>query len=452
VPLRLTLVLAAAAVAVAAPPGLLAQEPARIPIESYTLPNGLRVILVEDHSAQVVAIDVWYDVGSRNEQPGRTGFAHLFEHMMFQGSAHVGKGEHMQLVERAGGTLNGSTWDDRTTYFQVLPSNRLNLGLWLEADRMRSLAVTDSTLHNQREAVKEERRLRVDNQPYASALRSGIAMPFDSTTCFAYAHEGIGSMADLDAASVGDVRDFFRTYYVPNNATLAVVGDFDPREARSLIQQYFGDIPRGDAPSPVRCVQRLHTGLVRRQVHDPKANLPAVFHFYRVPEYRSDDTPAIELLATILGQGESSRLNRVLAREARAAVAAQAIANPTGGHRGGPGVFFALAVANQGVPADSLDALLSAQVLRLAADGVTAEELTKARNSVRSTIINQRQRVLDVAEAVQRAAMYFGRAEAVNEELQRYMRVSADDIRRVAREYLVPSNAVVLLVQPGGAQ
>jgi zinc protease len=427
-----------------------AQAPSKIPLESYTLPNGLKVVLAEDHSSQVVAVNVWYDVGSRNEQPGRTGFAHLFEHMMFQGSENVKKGEHMQLIERAGGNMNGSTWDDRTNYFQVLPSNRLNLGLWLEADRMRSLAVTDSNFHNQRETVKEERRLRVDNQPYAGALRTGIFLPFDSTTCFAYAHEGIGSMADLDAATTEDVRKFFELYYTPNNATLTVVGDFNPAEAKALIQRYFGDIPRGQTPPPVQCRQPFNTGLVRRTVQDAKANLPAVFQFYRIPEYRHEDMPAVELLATILGQGESSRLNRVLARDTKAAVAAQAIANPSGGHRGGPGVFFALAIANQGVGADSIDVLLSQQIARLATEGVTDEELQKARNAYRSSTIRERQRALSLAEAIQQANMYFGTPEAINSDLERYMRVTRDDIRRVASTYLRPENAVILRVVPAG--
>lgn len=427
-----------------------AQDPGRIPLETYTLPNGLRVVLAEDHSAQVVAVNVWYDVGSRNEQPGRTGFAHLFEHMMFQGSANVKKGEHMQLIERAGGNMNGSTWDDRTNYYQVMPSNRMNLGLWMEADRMRSLAVTDSNFINQRETVKEERRLRVDNQPYAGALRTGIFLPFDSTGCFAYAHEGIGSMADLDAAKTEDVRAFFKLYYTPNNATLVLVGDFDPREAKALIEQYFGGIPRGETPPPVRCQQAFNTGIVRRRVPDAKANLPAVFQFYRIPEYKHDDTPALELLTTILGQGESSRLNRVLARDTKAAVAAQAIANPSGGHRGGPGVLMTLAIANQGVGADSLDVLLGAQIAKLSAEGVTEAELVKAKNSYRSTTINERQRAMDLAEAIHRANMYFGTPEAINSDMDRYMRVTLDDLRRVARMYLQPQNSVVLLVIPGG--
>jgi predicted Zn-dependent peptidase len=449
--MRSTIPPVALALALATGTAGLASAQGRMSIETYTLPNGLKVVLAEDHSAQVVAVDMWYNVGGRNEQKGRTGFAHLFEHMMFQGSANVKKGEHMQLVERAGGNMNGSTWDDRTNYYQVMPSNRLNLGLWLEADRLRSLAVTDSTLNNQREAVKEERRLRVDNQPYAGALQRGLTLPFDSTTCFAYAHELIGSMDDLNAATTADVHAFFKLYYAPNNATLTVVGDFQPPEAKALIEQYFGGIPRGETPPAVRCDQRMNTGTVRRRVPDAKANLPAVFQLYRIPEYQSDDMPAIELLATILGQGESSRLNRVLARDTKAAVAAQALANPSGGHRGGPGIFFALAIANQGVTADSIDVLLAAQIARLSAEGVTEAELTKAKNSYRASTINERQRALDVAEALQRANLYFGDPNVINSDLDRYMKVTVEDIRRVARAYLVPDNAVVLLVVPGGA-
>ena len=222
-----------------------AQAPATVAIESYTLPNGLKVHLVEDHSAQVVAVNVWYDVGSRNEREGRTGFAHLFEHMMFQGSANVKKAEHFQLVERAGGQMNGSTQPDRTNYFEVVPSNRLNLALWLEADRMRSLAVTAENLKNQQEAVKEERRLRVDNQPYSAGLVDSLPTIFDRATCFAYAHSIIGSMDDLNAATVADVKAFFDLYYAPNNATLVITGDFQPAEARRLVRDYFGGIPRG---------------------------------------------------------------------------------------------------------------------------------------------------------------------------------------------------------------
>src|SRR5437667_2790845 len=269
---RPSLLLAVGLVALA--PAQLAAQAGRISYESFALPNGLRVVYSEDHSTPIVTVDLWYRVGSRNERPGRGGFAHLFEHMMFQGSAHVKKAEHFQLVERAGGAVNGSTAEDRTNFYEELPSNRLNLGLWLEADRMRSLAITDSNFINQREAVKEERRLRVDNQPYSGAIFEGMYALADSATCFSYAHSIIGSIADLNAARTADVKAFFDLYYAPNNATLTVVGDFQPEEAKALIREYFADIPRGQSPPPVTCEARFGAGAIRRDWPDSKAHLP----------------------------------------------------------------------------------------------------------------------------------------------------------------------------------
>src|SRR5216117_4229103 len=264
-------------------PGTLAGQAGmsgRIAFEQFTLPNGLRVIFSPDHSTPIVTVDVWYEVGSRNERPGRSGFAHLFEHMMFEGSAHVKKSEHGQLVERAGGNYNGSTAEDRTNYWETVPSNRLNLALWLEADRMRSLAITEQNFENQRETVKEERRLRVDNQPYSPAFIDGMTWPFDSAACFAYAHTVIGSIDDLNAAQLSDVRAFFDTYYAPNNATLVVVGDFKPLELRRYVNQYYAGIPSHPAPPAVRCSSRLSPGVERREVTDAHANLPAVLRIY----------------------------------------------------------------------------------------------------------------------------------------------------------------------------
>jgi zinc protease len=429
-----------------------AQDPGRVKYEQYTLPNGLTVVLSEEHSAQVVAVTMYYDVGSRNERAGRTGFAHLFEHVMFQGSANVKKMEHIQLVQRAGGQVNGTTNEDRTYYYEVLPSNRLNLGLWLEADRMRSLNVTDSTFENQRQAVKEERRLKVDNQPYSRAFFEDEYGTADTATCFPYAHSIIGSMADLDAARTPDVQEFFRQYYAPNNAVLTVVGDFDTAEAKRMVEQYFGSIPRGPArPAEQPCQARFNAGARRRDLVDPKATLPATFRVYAVPAYEHPDTPALSLLATILGQGESSRLNRVLARETRAAVGTQTYLNPFGPRRG-PGVFLAFAIANQGVAVDSVDRLLAAQVARLGAEGVDAAELEKAKNSFRAGVINQRQQALNLADALQTARMFLGTPDAINTDLDRYMKVTLDDIRRVARTYLVPDNSLTLLYKtPGGA-
>ncbi len=432
--------------ALAAAPSLFAQAPAPISVDSYTLSNGLKVVLAEDHAAQVATVNVWYNVGSRNENPGRTGFAHLFEHMMFQGSANVKKGEHMSLVQQAGGDMNGSTADDRTNYYQTLPSNRLNLGLWLEADRMRSLAITKENFENQRETVKEERRLRIDNQPYTGAFLQGITSVFDGKSCFGYAHETIGSMDDLNAATLGDVQAFFDTYYVPNNATLVVTGDFQVAETKALIEQYFGGIPRRADPPAVTCDQPFNGGQQRKSVTDSKANLPALLMLWRIPENNNADSPALEFLATILGTGESSRLNRSVVRDAKAAVAAQALAGL--GPRRGPNVFGALVIANQGITTDSLESLVSREVANVVINGVSAEELEKAKNAYRAQRIATLQTTMGRAEALHAAAMFRGDPKLVNAELDRFMSVTSGDIKRVAAKYLRPENSVITLIKP----
>jgi len=432
-----------------------APTPAAVPaatirFERYQLPNGLTVVLAPDRAAQVATVDVWYDVGARNERRGHTGFAHLFEHMMFQGSAHVKKGEYIELVQRAGGNLDGSTAADRTNYFESLPSNRVNLGLWLEADRMRSLAITPENLANQKEAVKEEKRLRVDNQPYVGSVQNAFTGAYDSTTCFAYGHTLIGSMDDLNAATVDDVRQFFKTYYAPNNATLVITGNFDPAQARRLVTQYYADIPRVAPAPPVRCDQPLNPGLSRRAVTDTKAPLPAVLASWRIPEYKSADVPALTLLSTIMGQGESSRLNVAAVRQARAAVAVQAFLNPLGPTRG-PGLFVLLGIANQGVRPDSVERIILAEVSRVARDGITEPELTKAKNAFVAGRIGALQTALGRAEAIHTAYTFFGDPGAVNTDLARYQAVSAADVQRVARQYLVPENSVLTLITPPAA-
>jgi len=436
-------------------PGTLAGQAGmsgRIAFEQFTLPNGLRVIFSPDHSTPIVTVDVWYEVGSRNERRGRSGFAHLFEHMMFEGSAHVKKSEHGQLVERAGGNYNGSTAEDRTNYWETVPSNRLNLALWLEADRMRSLAITEQNFENQRQAVKEERRLRVDNQPYSAAFTDGLTWPFDSTSCFPYAHTVIGSMADLDGAKLPDVQAFFDTYYAPNNATLVVVGDFSPIELRRLVNEYFAGVPSHAAPEAPRCDASTAAakGPQRRDVHDAQANLDLVMRLYRIPEHRAADTPALEILNIILGQGESSRLNVSVVRREKAAVGAGAILNPYGS-RNGPGVLAAYGIVNQGVSAERLDSLLGLQLDSIRANGITADELDKAKNVLRAGFIDNRETTLGKAEELHHYLTFHASIDEINTDLDHLVAVTSDDVKRVANTYLAPANLTLLIVRPGAA-
>ncbi|HMJ58049.1 MAG TPA: pitrilysin family protein [Gemmatimonadales bacterium] len=439
--MRMLLLLALLPTAVAAQGG-------QISYEQFTLPNGLRVIYSEDRSTPVVSVDVWYSVGSRNERVGRSGFAHLFEHMMFQGSANVKKAEHFQLVQRAGGTLNGSTQEDRTNYFETIPSNRLNLALWLEADRMRSLAITQENFENQRETVKEERRLGVDNRPYAAAFTDGLAWPYDSTGCFAYAHTVIGSMDDLNGARLPDVQAFFDTYYAPNNATLVVVGDFNPAELRRLVNAYFAGIPSHPAPEAVRCAWKVGGGARRREVRDAQANLDAALRFYRVPEHRNADTPALELLNLILGSGESSRLNVAIVRREKAALGTGTFVSP-GGSRNGPGVWVAFGIVNQGVSVDHLDSLIGQQLDSIRANGVTAEELEKAKNILRAGFIDNRETTLGKAEELHHYLLFHDSLDDINTDLARILAVTSDDLKRVANTYLDPANLLLVIVRAG---
>jgi len=443
---------AAAALALLGAAGAAAQAPAaagRVQFEDYKLPNGLRVLLAPDPASPVVAVDVWYAVGSRDERPGRTGFAHLFEHLMFQGSANVGKGEHFQLVERAGGAnYNGTTATDRTNYYQVLPANRLNLGLWLEADRMRSLAVTPENFANQREVVKEEKRQRVDNAAYFGALR---AMLNDSTYsprgCFGYAHSTIGSMDDLNAATVEDARAFHDLFYRPNNATLTITGGFDPAEAKRMVQEYFGSIPTGAAPPRNSCTEPFARLPVRYTFNDANAQLPAIVAVYGLPPAASPDMAALELLNVVLSGGESSRLYERLVKRERAA--SQLI--PFVDERQGPSVALYWIVANQGVSADRLQALLEEEIARVRDQGVTAEELEKAKNQLRASVVLERQTALGVAEALQTAALNHGDPGFINRSLDAALAATPADLQRVARQYYATTNRALAVVQPAGA-
>ncbi len=439
--------LAAAALAAAPAPGHGQAAPGiSVPMETYALDNGLRVVLAPDRQTPVVAVSLWYDVGSRNERPGRTGFAHLFEHMMFEGSGNVPKGEHIRLLQQAGATnLNASTSEDRTNYYAVVPPDRLNLVLWLESDRMRSLEVTAAQLANQQEIVKEERRLRVDNAPYTAAfLRTLYDAAYDREGCYAYSHDVIGSMDDLNAAEIADVQDFFRTYYAPNNATLTLVGDFDPAQARALIEEYFAGIPAAAPAPPVACEQPFRHLPARDTVRDPNATLPAFMSAHGLVPAGHPDSYALSVLSRIMAGGESSRLHQRLVSRER--VAATVVMNPE--LRRGPGVLLTYAIANQGVELGRIEALLAEELARVQGEGVSDAELERARNQFRANFVRGLQTAAGKAEALQRHSLFLGDPRRIETELDRYLAVTRADVQRVARQYLVPDNRAVVLVVP----
>lgn len=426
-----------------------AQADGAFAFEEFHLDNGLHVILAPDEGSTAVAVNLWYNAGSRNEPPGRSGFAHLFEHLMFQGSENVEPGRHFQLVERAGGSLNASITEDRTNFFQTVPPDRLNLALWLEADRMRSLRITPETLQRETEVVKEERRERFDNAPYGSSqLQATYYAAYDSASCFGYAHSVIGSMEDLDAAELSDVQDFFDLYYTPGNATLTVVGAFDPIETRGLVDEYFGAIPGGPDPAMARCEEPFSHLPTEREIRDPNAQLPALWISYGVVERDHPDAPALGVLGQILGAGQSSRLHRRLVREEQAALQASSISIP----RLGPGIFQVIVVANQGVESERLLELVDEEIARIRDEDVTESELERARNQVRSGAIFSRQTVMGRAEALQSANHFHGTPAAIVTTVTAVEAVTAEDVRRVAREYLHPDNRAVIITRPGSQE
>jgi zinc protease len=424
-----------------------AQQPGEIVFENYELENGLRVLLAPDAGSTAVEVSVWYDAGSRREPPGRSGFAHLFEHLMFQGSENLPPGEHSRLVTRAGGVNNAYLIVDNTSYFQTLPPDRYNLGLWLEAERMRALRITEENMRREIEVVKEERRSSYENSPYGMArLEAWFYAPYDSTGCFAYAHSQIGSPQDLDAATLDDVQRFFDTYYNPNNATLVVVGAFEPAEARALIQQYFGPMPRGPTPPPIECREPFRHLPVRRTLEDANATLPAVMHTYGTVPARHPDADALNLVVSILTDGESSRFHRRLVRDEQAALSASGFT----WERLGPGLVWMIAVANQGVEVARIETLLDEELERVRREGVTQAELDKARNNYRASQIRERQTVGGRAEALQWHNHYLGDPAAIRARMERLMALTVEDLRRVANTYLVSDNRAIVITHPAG--
>ncbi len=415
-----------------------------IPIDTFTLANGLRVIVSEDHSTPLVAVEMWYHVGSAVEAPGRSGFAHLFEHMLFEDTEHMADGEFGRLIHRAGGIYNGATDADRTSFNEVLPSNRLNLALWSHAERMARLRLGADDFETQRDVVQEERRLRFDNQPYALSQLTVDSIAFRDYA--PYRNPVIGSMADIEAATVDDARDFYRRWYAPNHAILAVVGDVDPAGVREMVEEYFGAIPAGDGlptlPEPPAAPRT--DGERRRIEAAPLARLPLLWVAFNVPPADHPDHYPLALATQLLATGESSRLRRRLVSETGAAldVVAQVI------RRRGPGLVLVGVAPNQGVDVAEVERLVTEELDRLGQSDASLDELEAARNQILTGAITQRLTAQGKAELLQRYALHYGSPFRVNEELAHFDDVTVADVRRVAATYFVVDNRTVVVAQP----
>jgi len=408
------------------------------------LKNGLRVLIAEDHNAPVFSVAISYNVGSRDERPGRTGFAHLFEHMMFKGSENVGPGEHFMLIFGSGGSMNGTTDQDRTLYYDTLPANQLDLALFLEADRMRSLDITQANLDNQRNAVQEERRSGVDNQPYGKTFEAIDALAYKN---FAYSHSVIGSMTDLNAASVADVAAFFRTYYAPNNAVMAIVGDIKSGETITKVRQYFEPIPMQPAPTPVDMTEPAQTEERRQTIDDPLARLPRIDISFHTPPSDSPDDDAIGVLASVLSNGRSSRMYESLVHQKQLTSNVSCFnTSPRG-----PGLFRVSATALPGKAMADVEAAIYVELEKVKSDAIAPWEMEKARNSVKRGVVGGMTSSLNRAVQLSQDALFYNDPNRINTRVERVNKVTAADVQRVAAKYLTPTNRSVVITNPKAA-
>ena len=435
--------LAVAAVAIVVPLQA-AVHPPKLEYQMQTLPNGLRVILSEDHSTPIVHLSVWYHVGSRNEKAGRTGFAHLFEHMMFKGSKNVQPESHTSLIAGIGGRSNAYTQEDATVFWETLPSQYLPLALWLEADRMATLRIDRAAFEKEVEVVKEERRLRVDNQPYGRLNEILFDKAF---TTHPYKHPTIGSLKDLESASIDDVRDFHNTYYVPENAVVTVVGDFDSAQAMQLVTQYFGRVPKAARPVPRDIPKEPEQTQERRAVVQEEWPLPAVIVAYHVAYDGHPDSYPLHLTSKILFDGESARITRELVYDKRIAVAAFGSANILED----PNLFYAVAIVPAGQSLEAVEQALIAEFDGLKTTPVTDRDVERAKNQFMRDYIIGRESNEQKALHLAHAAVIHNDITRADAEIEVFEKLAPADIQRVARSYFTANNRTVVYIQPKGA-
>ena len=419
-----------------------AVRPPKLQYRIATLSNGLTVVLSEDHSTPIVHVQLWYHVGSKNERPGRTGFAHLFEHMMFKGSKNVEPEGHPSYISTVGGQSNAYTDEDATVFWETVPSQYLPLVLWLESDRLASLRIDDKAFRNEREVVKEERRMRIENQPYG---RLQEIISDQAFTVHPYKHPVIGSMKDLEAASIDDVRDFFHTYYVPNNATAVVVGDFDTKEAVGLVEQYLGRVPKSSAPVPRDIPKEPPQTKEKRVTLHEEWPLPAVVVAYHITYDGHPDSYPLHVASKILSDGQSSRIYRRLVYEKGIALAAFGGGNIIEQ----PNLFFAVAIVQPGHTTDEAANALIAELDRLRNEPISEQELQQAKNQFARDYILGRESVKDKAEVLGHAAVIHDDLKTADGEFDIFENITTADVQRVARTYFTPENRLVLTVLPG---
>jgi zinc protease len=439
---RIRLAAASAAMILSGAALVAAVRPPRMPYELQTLANGLTLVLLEDHSTPIVHAQLWYHVGSKDERPGRTGFAHLFEHMMFKGSKNVSPEQHASAVSAVGGMSNAYTTDDVTVFWETVPAQYLPLVLWLEADRMASLKIDKDTFNREREVVKEERRMRVENQPYGRLSEIIYEQTFSAHP---YRHTTIGSMVDLEAASVDDVREFYRTYYVPKNATLALVGDFDPKQAASLVNEYLGRVPPSDRPIPRDRPAEPEQTQERRVTLREAWPLPVVVVAHHVTYDGHPDSYPLHIAAKILSDGQSSRIYRRLVYEQGCALAAFGGANIVED----PSLFFAVGVVQPGHSTDEVEAGLVAELDRLRAGPVSARELERAKNQfARDYIIGRESNQEKASQLAHAVVIHKGDVSTADGEFDLFSATTSADVQRVAQTYFTPQSRTVITILP----
>jgi zinc protease len=412
-----------------------------IKFTEYDLPNGLKVLLHEDHSTPIVAVSVMYHVGSKNEQPDRTGFAHFFEHLLFEGSANIKRGEFDDYINNAGGMNNANTWYDRTYYYEVLPSNQLALGLWLESERMLQAKVEQIGIETQRQVVKEERRQRMDNQPYGRLLEESMKRTFK---VHPYQHSVIGSMEHLDAAQENDYKKFYKDFYRPDNAILSIAGDINIEQTKQLIDLYFKDIPRGQGEIFRPKVSEPAMMRETRDTFFDNVQLPALIFTYHTPAQGTADYYAVNMLSTLLSQGESSRLQKTIVDEQQKAI--QVGAYPLSLEDPSACIFFS--IANLGVDLKDLEQSINAIVTDVQTNLISQEEFQKLQNQIENDFISTNNSVAGIAENLANYEMYYGDANLINTELDRYRKVTREDIRNAAKKYFQQDKRVVLYWMP----